>query len=185
MFRVAGRTGDGRPAVGRRGEPAGADAVAMRAAMTGEDSVVIELGPLRPDQVVDLVGQLTGAPPGPRLRTQAEQAGGNPLYVRELVDVLVREQRVRVRAGAVELVGDGAMPRSLADAIAGRLSFLSEQAAGVLQFAALLGPEFLVEDLAVLTGRRAAELAGVLGEAVAAGVLAGSGDRYLFRHGLI
>jgi len=156
--------------------PVRADAVAMRAAMTGEDSVVIELGPLRPDQVVDLVGQLTGAPPGPRLRTQAEQAGGNPLYVRELVDVLVREQRVRVRAGAVELVGDGAMPRSLADAIAGRLSFLSEQAAGVLQFAALLGPEFLVEDLAVLTGRRAAELAGVL---------AGSGDRYLFRHGLI
>jgi DNA-binding CsgD family transcriptional regulator len=165
--------------------PVRAEAMAVRAALNDPESVVIELGPLPSDRVAELVARLVGAPLGPRLRSLVGQAAGNPLYVRELVDALVREQRVRVQAGAAELVDDGATPRSLTGAIAGRLSFLSERAAGVLRFAALLGPEFHVAELAVLTGRSAAELADVLDEAVAAGVLAGSGDRLVFRHGLI
>jgi DNA-binding CsgD family transcriptional regulator len=165
--------------------PVRAEAAAARAASGAKESVVIELGPLPPDRVVELVERLVGAPPGPRLRSLVGRAGGNPLYVRELVDALVREQRVRVRAGVVELIDGVATPRSLAGAIAERLRFLSERAAGVLRFAALLGSEFHIAELAVLTGDSAAELAGVLDEAVAAGVLAGSGDRRLFRHGLI
>jgi DNA-binding CsgD family transcriptional regulator len=165
--------------------PVRAEAVAARAALSGGESVVVELGPLPSDRVAELVERLAGAPPGPRLRALVGRAGGNPLYVRELVDALVRDQRVRVQAGVVELVDDGAAPRSLAGAIAGRLSFLPERVAEILQFAALLGLEFHIEELAVVTGRGAAELADALGEAVAAGVLAGSGDRLVFRHGLI
>jgi DNA-binding CsgD family transcriptional regulator len=165
--------------------PVRPEAEALRANVTGDDAVVIELGPLRREQVADLVGELAGAQAGPRLERQAGQAGGNPLYVRELVDALVREQRVRVQAGTAELVGPAGPPGSLAAAIAGRVGFLTEPAARILGFAALLGQEFSIADLAVLTGQAEDELAGVTSEAVSAGVLAGSGERLVFRHGLI
>jgi DNA-binding CsgD family transcriptional regulator len=166
--------------------PVRPEAAALRESVTGGDCVLMDVGPLPPDRVVELVAQLAGTAPGPRLTDQARRAGGNPLYVRELVDALLRDNRVRVDGGVAELVGDdGSGPGSLAGVIAGRLRFLPERTAGVLRFAALLGPEFSVEDLAVLTGRPTADLTAVLAEAVAAGVLTGSGKRLLFRHGLI
>src|SRR5207248_6734493 len=48
-----------------------------------------------------------------------------------------------------------------------------------------LGPEPTVADLSVVAERPAVELAGVVDEAVAAGVLVAAGDRMAFRHGLI
>ena len=169
--------------------PVRAEAGELRDSVTSGDSVLVEVGPLPPARVAELVGRLCGASPGtslgPRLREQARRAGGNPLYIRELIDALLRDGRVRVHAGVAELVGDGAGMGSLAGAIAGRLRFLSEQRAEVLRFAALLGSEFSVADLAVLTGRPAGELTADLADAVAAGVLAGSGERFVFRHGLI
>jgi DNA-binding CsgD family transcriptional regulator len=169
--------------------PVRAEAGVLRDGVAGGDSVLVDVGPLLPDQVAELVGQLCGTspgtPPGPRLLEQARRAGGNPLYIRELVDALLRDGRVQVHDGVAELVRDGAGAGSLAGAIAGRLRFLSEQSAAVLRFAALLGSEFSVADLAVLTGRPAGELTAALAEAVAAGVLTGSGERFVFRHGLI
>ena len=123
-------------------------------------------------------------------RAQAAQAAGNPLYVRELTDSLVREDRVRVDRGVAE-VSDGALgqavarPVSLAAAIEGRLGFLSPEAVAVLRVAALLGARFSVRDLRIVAGRSAGELAAVVAEAVAAGVLAESGMELVFRHGLI
>jgi hypothetical protein len=40
----------------------------------------------------------------------AAQAGGNPLYARELADALVREGRVRVSGGVAELVNEAPEP---------------------------------------------------------------------------
>jgi len=74
-----------------------------------------------------------------------EQAGGNPLYAREMVDALVREQRVRVSGGVAELPGESAavrVPVSLAAAIEGRLAALPGDAVRVLRWAALLGMSF-------------------------------------------
>jgi DNA-binding CsgD family transcriptional regulator len=161
---------------------------ALRASLTGDDTVVTTLAPLTVDEAVDMVGRLVASAPGPRLRRLAEQGGGNPLYLRELVDALLREEQVRVTAGVAELVGPQVKrPASLAGAITRRLRFLSEPATAVLQLAALLGREFPVEHLRVATGKTAGELAGVVEEAVAAGVLAeaGPGGRLAFRHGLI
>src|SRR5947207_4508788 len=101
-----------------------------------------------------------------------------------MVEALVREDRVRVADGVAELVGP-AVPRSLAAAIGTRLEFLSERARSVLRIAALLGPEPTVADLSVVAGRSAVELAGIVDEAVAAGVLVARDDRMAFRHGLI
>src|SRR6266545_2533009 len=119
----------------------------------GRDSVTITLGPLTADQAVDLAGRLVGGVPGPGLRKQVGQAGGNPLYVREFVDALRRDELVRIAGGT----------------------------------AALLGREFSMKHLRAVTGQSGTELAGVVRDAVAAGVLAesGSGDRLAFRHGLI
>ena len=72
--------------------------------------------------------------------------------------------------GCVEAVR-GRPPGSLAVTIADRLEFLSVPARGVLRIAALLGQDFSVSELAVVSGRRVNDLLPVLDEAIVAGVL--------------
>ena len=55
----------------------------------------------------------------------------------------------------------------------------------MLRTAALLGGRFAVTDLAVVLRRPVSDLAAALQEAVAAGILAGSGAELVFRHPLI
>ena len=158
---------------------------AVRRELVGRGASVVELGGLPPAGVLEMVGRLVAARPGERLAAAVGQAAGNPLYVRELVDALVRDGRIRVEDGVAELAGIGESPGSLPAAIGRRLGFLSERSRSVLGLAALLGPAFSVADLGVVTGAAATDLVAVVEEAVAAGVLAGSGDRLVFRHGLI
>jgi DNA-binding CsgD family transcriptional regulator/tetratricopeptide (TPR) repeat protein len=165
--------------------PRSAAVVAARQGVARAGGVVVALEPLPEADVAVLVAGLVGEQPGHGLLRQAGRASGNPLYVRELVDALMREDRVRVGGGLAEVVGAGAVPVSLAAAIEGRLGFLSEQALAVLRVAALLGARFSVRELAVVAGVRGPELARVVGEAVAAGVLVESGLELVFRHGLI
>ncbi len=158
----------------------------VRRGVTERGGEVLSLRPLLEPEVAVLVGQLVGARAGPGLLAQARQAGGNPLYVRELADALVREDRVQVRGGLAEVTSRAAGgPVSLAAAIEERLGFVSAGTLEVLRAAALLGARFSVRDLRVVAGRGARELAGVVGEAVAAGVLVESGLDLAFRHGLI
>ena len=86
-----------RPAPGR------AAVRELRAVTERRGATVVEIGPLPDTDVVALVTIMLGAPPGDALRRLAGQAGGNPLYLRELVDALVREQEVRVGPDAVEV----------------------------------------------------------------------------------
>src|SRR5579864_3605042 len=67
----------------------------VRAAAARRGGVVITLGPLAEPDVAALVTSMLGTPPGDAVRKLAAQAAGNPLYLRELVDSLVREQAVR------------------------------------------------------------------------------------------
>jgi len=150
--------------------------------------VVVELDPLGKGEVTELAGVLAGGRLGRRLAGVVERAEGNPLYARELVDGLVRQGRVRVSGGVAELSGDPGVvrvPVSLAAAIQGRLGGLPEDAIGVLRWAVLLGPEFTVTDLEVVSGRSAGDLMRVVDAAADAGVLAEAGARLGFRHGLI
>jgi DNA-binding CsgD family transcriptional regulator len=175
--------------------------VGLRRQAAAAGALMLDLDPLPPDSVATMVGDLLGTGTvGPRLRQAVQRAAGNPLYVREMVDALAREGRIRTGGGTADLTGAGREPRaegdraeddragvpiSLAAAISDRLGFLSEAALGVLRAAALLGTEFAVTDLAVLLDRRVAELAPVIEEATAAGVLVESGLRLAFRHALI
>ena len=160
----------------------------LRRGVAERGGAVVDLGPLGEGEVAELAGVLAGGRPGRRLAGMVGQAGGNPLYARELVDGLVREGRVRVAGGVAELPGGpgvARVPVSLAAAIAGRLGVLPADAVGVLRWAALLGPEFSVTDLEVVSGRSAGELMAVVDAAAAAGVLVEAGVRLGFRHGLI
>jgi DNA-binding CsgD family transcriptional regulator len=149
-------------------------------------AVSIQLGPLPDAAVVGLIERLGGGPPGPQLRNLVAGAAGNPLYLTELVSALLREGRVRLDDGVLELTGsDPGVPQSLPVAITRRLDFLSRRARDVLEVAAVLGPGLKVTELSAILDTPASELLTVIREAVTAGLLSDSGDQLMFRHDLI
>jgi DNA-binding CsgD family transcriptional regulator len=150
------------------------------------DAVVVELGPLGSVDVSAMAEALLSVAPGPDLQKSLNQAGGNPLYVREMVDALVGAGLVRVVGGVADVAGS-AMPdlSSLNAAIGRRLGFLSVDARLVLRAGTVLGGRFTVDDLAVVSDQPVAGLARIVDEAVAAGVLADAGSYLTFRHALI
>lgn len=169
--------------------PRRSDLVTLKRGLTASDAEAINLAPLPPSAVTllttELAAELTGARLlGTRLRRTAEQAGGNPLYLREMVDALIREDRVRREEDTVELTGTG-LPRALTEAISDRLGFLSADTEELLRSAALLGSAFSVADLGAIVGRSALELTAALEEATAAGLLTESETLLAFRHTLI
>lgn len=85
---------------------------------------------------------------------------------------------LQARGGGMPSAGGGLAsdPALLRAAVEGRLGFLPEDALRVLRIAALLGPEFLLSDLAAVCERTAAGLLPVLED---------GGARLRFRHGLL
>ena len=156
-----------------------------RAAVIRRAGQLITLGPLPEADVAALVTAMVGASPGDGLRQLTAQAAGNPLYVRELVDALLREQAVRISPVADVDRAGGHLPYSLAAVLDDRLSSVSAQTAQTLRTAALFGGRFAVTDLAALLRRPVSDLAASLEEAVTAGIVDGSGAELVFRHPLI
>ncbi|KXK59669.1 hypothetical protein AWW66_22980 [Micromonospora rosaria] len=147
---------------------------------------LLRLAPFDEEEVADFLAQFLGAPPGATLTQWAGAAMGNPLHLRELVDVLLRENLIEVVDGHADLCDGGAdrVPPALTDSLVARLS-LVPAAADTVRTAALLGTEFAVTDLSVVLGRPVRQLAHELQSAVAARILASSGERMVFWHPLI
>jgi tetratricopeptide (TPR) repeat protein/transcriptional regulator with XRE-family HTH domain len=164
--------------------------VPEREALPALRRVVGDTGRLRLDGLsragtASLVTALAGGQPDQGLLALAAGTAGNPLYLTELVAALARASSLSIgQAGTVSLVR-GPVPGSLAEAIAGRLDFISGKAAEMLRAAALLGVNFALPDLATVTGHRVVELVSLLAEARAAGVLAETSQGLRFRHPLI
>ena len=157
----------------------------VRASVARHGGHLLTLAPLPDTEVTALVTAMIGASPGDELRKLTEQAAGNPLYVRELVDALLREQAVRISPNAEVGPDLERLPASLGAVLEDRLSSVSAETAQLLRTAALLGGRFAVTDLAVVLRRPASDLAVSLQEAVAAAILDGSGAELAFRHPLI
>ncbi|MGP3983986.1 helix-turn-helix transcriptional regulator [Streptomyces sp. KR80] len=178
-------------AVGCRPVPRRAEIAQVRRAVAGDGAVLMSLGALPPAEVEELVGSLLGALPGPALRHLMANTGGNPLYVREAVAAYEREGRIQIGERTVadlssdDRVGDPTAPTPLASVIADRLTFLSEDTLELLRMAALLGMEFSVSALGVVTGRTAIAMISAIDEAVDGGVLVECDAGLGFRHGLI
>ncbi len=174
--------GSWRPGTGRQ------DLDRLRRGVTSRGGTVIELGPLPDADIAELVVDLTGGHPGQALGEFIGRAGGNPLYARELADGLLRDGQVRLAAGIAELAGQPArapVPISLTAVIGERLDVLADEVVAALRWAAVLGAEFSVADLEVVSGRPAGDLIGVVEAALSGGVVAEAGPRLRFRHGLI
>jgi DNA-binding CsgD family transcriptional regulator len=145
----------------------------------------LALGPLDGAAATRLVEQLVSAPPGPSLLRQVAGAGGNPLFVTELVGALQRDGSIELGSdGTAELTTVG-IPPSLPLLILHRLSFLAPATLELLQVASVLGSSFAVADLSAVVGRPTAGLLAALEEAIAAGILESRGELLGFRHDLI
>ncbi|GIF49856.1 LuxR family transcriptional regulator [Asanoa ferruginea] len=157
------------------------DLLALRRAV---EPNLLKLTHLDADAVGEFVTQLVEGTPGAHLMDLAASAGGNPLYLTELVDVLARKGTL-IRTEDLVEAPEETTPTSLSAAISDRLQFLSAPAREVLRVAALLGLDFSVRELAVVSGRRLADLLPILDEAILTGVVVEDGTEMAFRHPLI
>jgi DNA-binding CsgD family transcriptional regulator len=167
-----------------RPAPRRAETERLRELVRSGPAVVLTPGPLDAAAVAELACRLTGAVTvDPLLVAELAQAGGNPLYLRELIAGW--QERGSVPAADAGQAVDTGRPASLTAAIGSRLGALTPQTRRVLRLAAMLRAQFDVRDLATATGRPAVELLTAVEEAVAAGTLVEVGERLTFRHELI
>lgn len=136
----------------------------------------ISLSGLRLHDTATLVEQVTEQHlPEATVRAIHERTDGNPLYVREVSELIRFGKDVRV-----------AIPESVREAIARRLESLSQACRRVMQHAAVLGRQFQLAPLAALVGSPLETLLPILDEAIADGIIAEVGRRtYRFQHALI
>ncbi|MEQ0560375.1 BTAD domain-containing putative transcriptional regulator [Amycolatopsis sp. NEAU-NG30] len=159
----------------------------LRAGFDIDDITVLTLPPLAEPATHELATELTGAPPGPGLQLLVSYAAGNPRYTREIVETLLAQGMIVLDGVHAHLDGNScqSIPAPLGSRVTQYLSFLSSGTRDTLRWAALLGREFSLSDIAVATERPPTALVGAVDEAITAGVLAESGDRLTFRHPLI
>jgi DNA-binding CsgD family transcriptional regulator len=164
--------------------PRSAELAACLAGLRANGATELALGPLDQAAVAELVEELVGAAPGPGLLRQVAGAGGNPLWVTELVAALRREGSITQMNGTAELTAVG-IPPSLPLTILHRLSFLTPSTLEVLRVASILGTAFAVTDLSRVLGRPTAGLLDAVDEAMAGHILDRRGVELAFRHDLI
>jgi DNA-binding SARP family transcriptional activator len=148
---------------------------------------LISLQGLDESQVSNLIEASAEVAPSRRAVSAIHSGtGGNPLFVEELVQLLVSENRLE------DAAGDGgvrvAIPRGVHEVIGRRLEWVSDECRRTLGVAAVLGRDFDLEGLAEVTRRPTFELLDILDEAISERIVAevpGMPDRLHFSHGLI
>ncbi len=131
----------------------------------------IDLPALTRDELADQLADILGAPPDPALVDRLyARSEGNPLFTEELL--------------AAGLDGLGAVPPSLAAALALRIERLGDDAQEVVR---VLSAGEQVDDavLAEVSGLDARALREALREAVASHIVVLEGERYTLRHALL
>ena len=148
---------------------------------------VISLNGLAAVHVGQMVSEMLGGTMDSDLDAVIDRAAGNPLWISEVVDALVCAGAVTVRDGIATLACEAgsSIPTSVAQAVARRLEFLSDDALDVLAAASMLGTDFSVVELAAVSGRKPTGLLPVVEESVANGLLVDRHGRLAFRHPLI
>lgn len=139
------------------------------------------LKPLPPGDVSALAASLLGSLPQGGLLRHLRAAGGNPLFVTQLVGALVDDGRIESSNGGADVTED-TPPPSLDGLLTRHLSGLDEQTRALLRHAAVLGPRFAVSALVATTGQRVTEMLPNLRQAVTVGILRDDDDRLRFGH---
>lgn len=146
--------------------------------------------PLDEVAVARLVASVLGAQSGPNLAAQVAMAGGNPLFILELIDALAAEDELErnVTASTGVLIVDvrqAEPPPSFLLTVLHRLSHLSKDTQRILSLSAVLGTRVRPSHLASLAKCSVFDLVEPLGEARASGLLREDGDDLVFRHELV
>lgn len=149
----------------------------------------LELSPLDDSGVFELLTGLGISHPSDQLVHRVrEVTQGNPFFVREVADHLVRSGTLVERRGfAVSSNSERELllPSSVTGAISSRTSRLSATCREALTLASFLGMRFEPDELASLAGTSADSLSDALEEAVAHEVLLDEGHAYRFSHPLV
>jgi ATP/maltotriose-dependent transcriptional regulator MalT len=136
------------------------------------------LTPLDDQDAVVLARDLAPTGTDEELGALIADAGGNPFYIVELL---------RARSQGDEPTdGSGSpFPRTLASTLTQHLRSLSRGCRDLLRVASVLGREFSVAELAVMTGEPASRLMPAIEEALAAEIVVELSERLAFRHDLL
>lgn len=140
----------------------------------------VSLTALEEHESTALLERLVGVAPGPRLRSLATGAAGNPLLLIELVAAARDEGSLE----GGDVTGTG-VPASLRTSVSRRVRALGEETASLLRTAAILGQSFSLDELAVVSGRPLRQLVDPLRDAIAAGLLRETPAGLGFRHDLL
>jgi DNA-binding CsgD family transcriptional regulator len=145
---------------------------------------ILQLRSLESADVDALVRLQLGGRAGPLLSSIIDKAGGNPLWLVELIRSLTAEGWLKRDAEVVEAVGDE-LPSTLRDLVLRRLRYLPTATLDQLQLASLLGEAVSIRDLAAVARRPSVELIADLSEAFRARLLDERADAVVFRHQLV
>ena len=166
-----------RPAPGTPGIVAFLDSVAARGGAR------VRLGPLHAIDVAEIVRRRLGRDPGPLLSKALEAAGGNPLYVEEMLAALRHEGSLG--EPTLAQAGTAALPADIHGAVLRHLAGIDGLDVALLRTASLLGRRFAPRDLAAVVGRPVAGLLRPLRTALAAEVLRPNGHLLEFSHDIV
>lgn len=155
--------------------------------LTSHGAQTLTLGPLDNEALTSLAARLAGARPGPVLTELLAGAGGNPMYVAELITALSTEDAISIADGVADVAPSlaGQVPRSLVEVIIRRLDFIPQKTRETLQIAAVLGPAVDLTELAAVADTSVAVLSEMAITAIDSGLLIDAGTQLLFRHDLI
>ena len=130
----------------------------------------LELPPLPAEEAGEMVRALGLAQSTRQIENSVYHiAGGNPLFIENVVHQLTRETEPRAPSTLVSL--ERAAPNEITDAIAVRIAELSEPAQSTLTLAAVIGDRFDPEQIAAAGEMSAETVTEHLESAVAEGIL--------------
>lgn len=167
-----------------RPSPTRRELTSLTEAMLRAGAEHLALGPLDETAVMALTESALGAAAGPGLRAQVARAGGNPLWVLELISAWVRQGAIEMVDGRAQLRA-AELPPSLRLTILRRLGDLSDETMHVVRVASVLGSTFDPTDVAACLHRPVTELLAPLDEALTAGVVGEAGETLVFRHDVV
>ena len=171
-------------AVSMRPAPRSGDLTQLLDDLLEVGATSISLDPLSSPEVDSLVHAELGVPPGPELSAIVAKAGGNPLWVVEILRSLAAEGRLDRESDVAEVTGSE-LPDSLRELVLRRLRDLPQETLDLLQVVAVLGDAVTIGDLSTVTRRPAVDLVPALGEAFRSRLLGEETDAVAFRHQLV
>ncbi|MCX5215468.1 AAA family ATPase [Kitasatospora sp. NBC_00240] len=159
----------------------------------------LHLSPLGQEDVSRLAGELLESRPGPVLLDRLTAAGGNPLFVIEMVRAFNTYGEIHAAGDCTDVdattdvdsaAGDArnattGIPEVVAEVILRSLEAFPPSAREALRTAAVLGPRVDLWELSLILGQPVTKVWEAFAEAVDGGVLENRRDSLSFRHGVV